>query len=83
MTYQWPRAPIVNATGANAPACTCQPVTYLLVPVTAGEPDGAWFEDKGRHFRPTIHHESAYRLVGHRGDCLLTDEVWYKDRRIM
>ena len=73
---------ITVATGANAPACACQPETFLLVPVQPGVPDGVSDLDR-RQFRPTIHHDSALRLMTHKGECPLTDEVWYKDRRIM
>ena len=76
---------ITVATGANAPACVCGPETFLLVPVKPGVPDGVEV-GRGltqRQFRPTIHHDSALRLVTHKGECPLTDEVWYKDRRIM
>ena len=70
----WPPAPLVNATGANAPGCTCQPETFLLVPVKPG----------GLNALPLgSRQDSLYRLVKHKGECPQPDEVWYQDRRIL
>ena len=81
MTYQWPPQ-ITAVAGANPLACICQPETFLLVPVKPGEFDGDWSGVGGR-YRLARRYDSDYRLMKHRGECPLTDEVWFKDRRIM
>ena len=56
--------------------CTCTPTRYLLVRVAPNTPIGKDAAAFG-------YEESQYTMLGHKGDCQLSDEVFWQGQRLV